>query len=99
MTRAAEPHASSDLFDGQGGLSEQELARRRYTLFSHVCVRRYTESLSECSLEMPRTHTGKFRKHLQGDRVCEVIVNVIRHDPEAVPREAATRSFRRRTAS
>ena len=84
MTRTAESHSSSYFFNAQCGLSEQELACLCYALLSHICVRRYANGLPECALEMPRTHTRKFCKLMQGDRVREVIVNVIRHDPEAV---------------
>jgi hypothetical protein len=94
MTRAAEPDSSCDLFDGQGGLSEQELARRRYTSFSHVRVRWYTGSLSECSLEMPRTHPREFCKLTECDRVHEVVVNVVRHDLQATPCEPTASAWR-----
>jgi hypothetical protein len=94
MTRTAEPHSSSYIFNAQCGLSEQELARLCYTLFSHVRVRWYTDRLSECALKMPRTRTREFRKLTEGDRVGEVVVNVVRHDPQATPCEPTARAWR-----
>ena len=87
MTRTVEPHPSSDIFNGQVGLSEQELARPCYTLFSHIRVRRYANGLAESALEMPRTHTREFRKPLQGDRLREVVMNKVGDDPQATSGE------------
>ena len=93
MTRTAEPHPSSDIFNGQCGLSEQELARLCYTLFSHIRVWRYANGLAECALEMPRTHTHEFRKLLQCDGLREVVMNKVGHDPQATPCEPIAKSL------
>ena len=65
--------------------------------FAIACVARvrwYADRVPECALEMPRTHTREFRQLTQGDRVPEVVVNVVRHDPQATPCEPTASAWR-----